>query len=890
MAFSMTGCRWWRPHVSPGLVLTRMILTISVISTMMSSAEPVFASRHRPGPETVRGTVLRTFKGGFSFDSPSKGTFAVDLSKLTSFWEAGRRVKSSSVRVGTHIGVRGYLTGRTFRAIKVTVYKTKSGSSLKGTTIRHAIVQRVGANWILVRLDKRDYRFQVDNTTIVKERNLPVKLRSAKHGQLADVRYYQSGKKLVAIRITFLVVPIRHPKSHFEHGTVTRTFHGGFDLETVQGHVLTVKFAGHVTKKEQVSVRGYGEKGHFLALSVRRVKKLPVKTELIRGTIASTTKGSIKIKDANHFVSFELDGATKIQVGLHVKSSSALRIGQYVYIRFWWQGKIRVATTIHVYSSKSGHRKTGLIRGSIVTVGHAEVTVRLGDGKAQNIDIPSSAHIRLGSKAAHFSSLGRGDQVSLHYFVSGKNFVATSVHIFASGPKPHTITGTIITLRVPHLELLDGGKLRSVVLSKGTQISNSGGVSGRRLEIGQRVKVTGSVDSSGDIHASRVDLLPPTPHGSGSFSGFIDGLQSNRLKLHLTSGPTVVVEVSKKTEVTARKRGIPQGWLFKGASATVDVIPDKDGTPRARSIEFRPKAHTVTGDVIRQSGKAIEVVERSNQSVWCNLQVAAITSDGKKGKDSLGVGAHVKVDGFLLPRGWEAGLTILVSHPVVRLSGAVVSVHKSAVEIEKSSGQKVLLTFPAGVLAWSAKTHQHFHSSQIPIKSHLSVTAISQQGQALVKTANITLPSIVAAGVAIKLGSDTFQLEESTTKSVTVHVWKQTKFTVGRTVVQFSELEEGDVVSLHAYVDAQGGLLAHTVDIRRKLISRTGDIANLSSDSFDLVLKDGSGVHILVGSQTTVTENDLTIPYSSLTNGDHIHVEGHISPDGVIEATRIDLK
>src|SRR5579884_847172 len=939
-------------------------LSLSAPATLHGASE----ARRRPGPVTVRGTVLQMFKAGFTFDSPSKGVFDVQVSKLTGYWEAGVRIKPSAVQVGTHVGVRGYLKGRTLRAIKVTVYKTKGGSTPRGSTIRHAVVGSVGRTWIEVSYAKQHWRFVVNARTIVKERNRPGSVTSAKPGQLAHIRYYHSGGRLTALRVTLLVIHVRQPKSHFEHGTVWRLFRGGFTLETIAGHALSVSYRHAVSVGEIVSVRGYEQKGRFIALSVRRIKKLPVKTHVIRGTIARIQGTALRVRESKQTVIFQLQKATKIEVGLHVKSVRSLRSGQYVYVRFWWQGKSRIATTVHVYSSKSvkthvirgtiarvrgaaltlrqskqtvifqlqqatkievglhvksvrslrsgqyvyvrfwwqgksriaktvhvyssksGHRKTGKVRGILVSLRQGVVVVRAA-GRSVSVQVPAAAHIREGSKPASASALQAGQDISVHYFFSGSTRIATSIHIYASGGKGHTVTGTIVRVQKGRVELLDRGRIRILYVSHSTVVSHNGqSVSEKALELGERIKVTGPEDHQGRLRAGMIDILPPTSRGSGAFSGSITRLHRGKLTIRLSVGPVITTQLTRKTRVTARSRGIPQGWLFAGPAVTTYVLPQNDGTPLATTVDFRPKNHSVTGNVEEQVKGRIEVSERSNLSAWCDLRVARVTDSNGRKVNQIGLGSHVKVTGFLLPWGREAAMTVTVSHPTERLSGTVVSVHGQSLEVRRSFGQQVTLRFPKGVQAWSSKTRQNFAPSAIPVKSHLSVRGVAQAGWILVSSATVTLRSEYVGGIAAKLGKSWLLLQESAKLAVKVHINGATKVEVGRLVVAYADVEVGDTVTVHAYPDASGGLLAHILAIHRKLMSRTGDISNLSPGSFDLVLRDGTALHFLVYPNTKVTENGLTIPYADLVNGDHCHVEGHLRPDGSLDATRIDLK
>ena len=96
-------------------------------------------------------------------------------------------VSHTLVHVGTHIGVHGYLSGRTLKAVEVTVYVEKHPAKPKEHTVRGTVVG-TGSGWINVALGAKQYHFVLAPGAVVIYRLLPTDLSIAKVGQRVDVR------------------------------------------------------------------------------------------------------------------------------------------------------------------------------------------------------------------------------------------------------------------------------------------------------------------------------------------------------------------------------------------------------------------------------------------------------------------------------------------------------------------------------------------------------------------------------------------------------------------------------------------------------------------------------------------------------------------------------
>jgi hypothetical protein len=251
----------------------------------------------------------------------------------------------------------------------------------------------------------------------------------------------------------------------------------------------------------------------------------------------------------------------------------------------------------------------------------------------------------------------------------------------------------------------------------------------------------------------------------------------------------------------------------------------------------------------------------------------------------------VRVSGFLLPSGSIAALTVAITHPTVSVAGDIQTVSGDIVTVVRASGDDAVLHFPANMSISDTITAQHFLSSQLPAGAHLSVSGVQEAGWLDVSTATLTLKSqeIKGAVTAIATASASFSVSVSTTSSIEIATSSTAEFTVGKDPAAFSTLQLSDVVTVKAYPSPSGDVLATRVEIHRKLLQRTGLVSDLSASGFGLILRDSSSVTVNLQPYTSVLVNGESVPINELLDGEKVRVEGHIAPDGTVDATKIVL-
>jgi hypothetical protein len=138
----------------PAVILAGIWLAAA--ASGVQAAEP--AARHTTGAQTIRGTASGVTSRGFTLLSPSKGPLAVSVTKDTKF--SGGQVHS-----GSHIGVHGFVHGKSIVAISVRIYPSKAAP--KAYSVR-GVVAAVRGSVLDVRVGKTLIHARVSSVTVVR--------------------------------------------------------------------------------------------------------------------------------------------------------------------------------------------------------------------------------------------------------------------------------------------------------------------------------------------------------------------------------------------------------------------------------------------------------------------------------------------------------------------------------------------------------------------------------------------------------------------------------------------------------------------------------------------------------------------------------------------------
>ncbi|HEV3309039.1 MAG TPA: hypothetical protein VG815_00740, partial [Chloroflexota bacterium] len=470
-------------------------------------------TRSKPGTLFIRGSVPSVGRYGFTLSSPSKGLFRVDTSSLTTYSRKTQTVSASTVQVGTHVGVHGYLSGRTLTAVKVTIYVEKRKAKPKEHTIRGTVI-RAGADWIDVALGSQRFHFVLAPHASVIYRLLPAQLTSAKAGQRVDVREYQAGAQLLATRVELLVIHVHHPRAHTQHGLVGSLFAGGFILNSVSGQRLVILYSGAVQPQEKVSVRGWSVSGGFHADKVRQILHLVyhhplAHTEhglvgnifaggfildsvtgqrvviLYSGTVQLQEKVSVrgwavtggfhaeKVRQILHLVYHHPPAHTEHGlVGSLIAGGFTLNTvsGQRMVVLYTGSVQAQEQVSVRGWAVTGGFHAqkvrrifhlavhTVLVRGYVSAVGSGWVLLTGGDASLL-IDFSGTTHVTVSSVPGTTGDIKKGQYISVRYWHQGQNRIATSVHVYAHVPVPRAtgaIKGTVNSVAGTTIEVRAG--------------------------------------------------------------------------------------------------------------------------------------------------------------------------------------------------------------------------------------------------------------------------------------------------------------------------------------------------------------------------------------------------------------------------------------------------
>jgi hypothetical protein len=544
------------------------------------------------------------------------------------------------------------------------------------------------------------------------------------------------------------------------------------------------------------------------------------------------------------------------------------------------------------------------IRG--ILIGLAAETVTVKDGKHDyEATMIRTTRISQGGSSALKSRLKTGESVSLRFWSVGRANYAASLHIYVrpfrtkpipTRPKVHrssgSIVGVVTHLGGGHVTISASGAGKQLILATFTPVRLGSRISDvHQLRRGQQVsahfyclsRTCTATSIHIYVHSSRTNPLGPT-----KMTGIIRSIGNGNVVLDQATGSRRI-QLTPGTKIYVRSARIPRQWLFVGPVAAISLQYRGQLLPSATTIDFRPRAATISGDVVSVFGTGV-VADSNTSRQQFDFRAARISIDGRRRSiRDVNIGSHVKVSGFVLPSGVEAATAVVVSHPLVKVAGTVQRVASWYIVVARASGATITVTFAPGVRAWSSSTGQWFPRAAIPVLSHLSGTGINVQGRIRLTSAAVSLRKESINGNVVSTSKEYLSVQSV---SGTVRIWigGSTKIAVGAVPLELRAIENGDVVSCTGFADTRGGLLGVSVVVHRTVLTRTGTVVLLRDSGFDLVLKDGSLLHVDVGPTTVISQLGNAISLQDLRNNDQVTVRGSLRPASfTIDATLIEV-
>jgi hypothetical protein len=612
---------------------------------------------------------------------------------------------------------------------------------------------------------------------------------------------------------------------------------------------------------------------------------------LTKGLVGAVRSHSISMKRAPEH-GYAIYPWTHVTKARSTVRDSRLHPGQYVSIRFWMQGDQPVADDIHIYAQPPRPKASGMVKGVILKTSTKAIRLRTLSSTV-DLAISSVTKVRAHKGAIRYAALRPGDLISSTFYRHGHQRLSLSIYRYSAPSSSEMTVGSIVRVTSRAIETFHRGMLTVEHDSAASVIESHRLRSVQTLRVGQTAQVFGKT-SNGLVHASVIEIfvshrLPKKITSENSIYGSVSRATSHRVVLQLGGNVDLSLAMTTKSAVFVGSRRIRPAWITAGPSIEVIAGPSPHG-PVLREAAFHPQLHTTSGQIVGTSRDSLTIWGRGTEKTKLLTASAQYTDHGRNvHRDDAIPGDYVSTTNFMLLSRARVALAVSVEHPSAHFDCTVASVHDRTLGVVRSSGLKDTIKFPKTGRIVAEPTGQKFRPSQVPIQGALSVYGTYKSGFIAVSQTSMTLKSQDLVGTVSTIINKRAAEVTVDGTSYTVRANNRTIVTIGRDPKDMSAIEVTDTVSVRAYLDATGGLLAATIEIRRPDRTRTGSVSNLATNGFTVVSSTGNTTSIRFDSYTTIEENGQVVPSSDLQDGVKVEVSGHLAPDGDIDATRIKI-
>ncbi len=532
--------------------------------------------RAKPGPVTIRGVATGVSAHGFTLRTTSHGTYTVLLATATTIVSKGKTGRLS-VHDGDHVGVHGFLSGRSLRAISVRLYPVKpKESSLRGTVVtvrQNVLTISVGGKSVSVRLTSQ---------TQLSTAQGPASIGDLKSGGRVLVRVEQT-VPLTAVRVRIYQVKttLRHVVLHGTVATATRgsivvvvgssRTEVGVNGQTVVHRGLASAGVAALARGETVTVHACCAGKPLVAISIHIDKTATThQISLLRGRVVGIANTVIRIAVGKQSTTIGLQSSTVYDVGSAPTSRAGIHIGDEVSIRATKaNGQLR-AEKVHVYLSS---RRPKSFDGAVVAVGRGTLTIDVR-GTRTSLPVGARAAISLGGRGVPLTALRIGDHVRAQGLPgTAGGFILDRIDATRKAPgaaRVQTVRGTLLSAQGSIFVIADSsGSHHRVRLAAGVRPTLHGKPApAQAIFPGVATRARGR-PSGGVLLATSLTLTVRT----GTVKGRVIGITGSTLSVRLTSGEV-------------RKISLPAGLLAQ------------DGSRRLAARSLRAGAYvTVSGYV-----------------------------------------------------------------------------------------------------------------------------------------------------------------------------------------------------------------------------------------------------------------------------------------------------
>jgi Domain of unknown function (DUF5666) len=550
------------------------------------------AARHTTAAQTIRGTVSGVTGRGFTLLSPSKGAFAVSVSKDT-------KISGGRLRSGDHVGVHGFVHGTGMVAISVRIYPSKAAP--KTHSVR-GVVSAIRGSVLDIRVGRTVVQARLSSATVVRIGSKLGRAQDVHPGDRVEVRLLPGTGVLSAVHV-HVYRQKTAGRSVELSGKVTSASSSQIALASngkryqISLSASTKVYVGRKRMDRRAIQTGMHARvfsccagGRLAANSIHLSQKLAsVKQVTIHGLVKSLGRSSLELSASATTVLVSYGLSTSFEVGSQRVGSGSLHVLDYISVRGARSGSQFVATRIHIYLE---YRRALAVSGTVVAVSPGRL-VLLVRGKRTVVAAPAAVHVKAGSGSVALTSLHAGDRVTGTARLEGPgNLHLLNMRLIP--PKVTTIRGVVQNASVGRLDVLEKGKLWRLLLGRVRPSIQGSPAPTSAIFPGVRLTARGTASGS-SLRAASVMLQIVVR----TVSGRVTSLRHSIIQVQASRGRTVAATLTGSTSLTDAGKRIPSSSLTAGTFVQLKAFEATPKLIHAVSIQVQHPLLSFTATVLR---------------------------------------------------------------------------------------------------------------------------------------------------------------------------------------------------------------------------------------------------------------------------------------------------
>lgn len=509
------------------------------------------------------------------------------VTRDTEYLEAGS-AGHIIVHPGDHVGVHGFLRGRSLAAITVRVYPTHvapKSQSFRGTVVS------ISHDRIDVRVGKQTTHARLTSATPVRTGSRVGSIRDIRPGDRVLIRVTGAACCLVVEHVhIYRHKPILH---HLKlKGSLTSVsagqvvvLSGGKRYAVVVDNKTTI-YSGRTRSGPPALITGARVTVYaccagtpLTATSIHvSLTRATVKSVTVHGSVTATGRGTATVTAGGKYFVVAIAPSTRVDLGSSRVGAPNIRVGDYISVRGPITGGHISALRIHIYPD---YRTIHHIRGRIISVTTGAVSVRTR-GKALRITITASTSFTIGKNRVSPSGLHAGYRVTVTArLTSPGTYTASAVAAQPPALKVVTVRGVVLAVGVGWVNVMDArGRHWRLTISPGVHPTLHGKAALPGMVFpGVHLTARGAVQGT-TVAASTVSVHLTTR----TVTGRVVSVASGRLGVRAGRAKAVSMSLPAGIRVSDSGRISPVGSLRVGTFVSVHLYEATRQVLRAASI------------------------------------------------------------------------------------------------------------------------------------------------------------------------------------------------------------------------------------------------------------------------------------------------------------------